>query len=85
MKRMLSGILSAGMCSGIVALETAALAQGAGAPQSDVAALKAELEALKRLVPTKSHAVADVDHHHFSNLWFAALSQMQTDRNRKYA
>ena len=71
MKRMLLVILSAGMCSGLVALETAALAQGAGAPQSDVTALRAELEALKRLVPSQSHAMADVDYH-FSNLWFAA-------------
>ena len=52
MKRMLLVMLSAGMCSGLVALETAALAQGAGASQSDVAALKAEFEALKRLVPS---------------------------------
>jgi hypothetical protein len=73
MKRMLLLILSAGMCGGFVALETAALAQGAGAPQSDVAALKAEIEALKRLVPSQSHAMADVDYH-FSNLWFAAQS-----------
>ena len=73
MKRMLLVILSVGMCVGLVALETAALAQGAGAPQSDVAALKAELEALKRLVPSQSHAMADVDYH-FSNLWFAAQS-----------
>ena len=71
MKRMLVAILSIGMCSGLLTLETAAFAQGAGAPQSDVAALKAELEALKRLVPSQSHAMADVDYH-FSNLWFAA-------------
>ena len=71
MKRILLVILSAGMCSGLFALDIAALAQGAGAPQSDVAALKAEIEALKRLVPSQSHAMADVDYH-FSNLWFAA-------------
>src|ERR1019366_856753 len=73
MKRMLLVILSAGMCSGLVALETAALAQGAGASQFDVATLKAEIEALKSLVPSQSHAMADVDYH-FSNLWFAAQS-----------
>jgi hypothetical protein len=73
MKRMLLVLLSAGMCSGLVALETAALAQGAGASQADVAALKAEIEALRRLVPSQSHAMADVDYH-FSNLWFAAQS-----------
>jgi hypothetical protein len=70
MRRMLLVILSAGMCSGLVALETAALAQGAGTPQSDVAALRAEIEALRRLVPSQSHAMADVDYH-FSSLWFA--------------
>jgi hypothetical protein len=56
MKRLPVVILSIGMCSGLLALENAALAQGAGAPQSDVAALKAEIEALKRLVPSQSHA-----------------------------
>jgi hypothetical protein len=39
---------------------TAARAQGA--PQPDVAALKAEIDALKRLVPSQSHAMADVDY-----------------------
>lgn len=48
---------------------TAARAQDA--PQSDIAALKSEVDALKRLVPSQSHAMADVDYH-FSNLWFAA-------------
>lgn len=71
MKRMLLVILSAGICTGSAVLETAALAQGVVAPPSDVAALKAEFEALKRLVPSQSHAMADVDYH-FSNLWFAA-------------
>ena len=47
-----------------------ALAQGQGAAEPDVAALKAEIEALRRLVPSQSHAMADVDYQ-FSNLWFA--------------
>ena len=46
-------------------------AQGAGAPQPDVAALRAELDALKGLVPDQAHVMADVDYH-VSNLWFAA-------------
>jgi hypothetical protein len=70
MKRTLLVLLSAAACSGLVALETAALAQGTGAPQADIGALKAEIEALRRLVPSQSHAMADVDYH-FSNLWFA--------------
>ena len=45
-----------------------ALAQGAAEP--DAASLKAEIDALKRLVPSQSHAMADVDYQ-FSNLWFA--------------
>jgi len=73
MKRMLLVILSAGMYGGLLALTTPAPAQSAGVPQSDVAALKAEIESLKRLVPSQSHAMADVDYH-FSNLWFAAQS-----------
>jgi len=48
---------------------TAARAQDA--PQSEIAALKSEIDALRRLVPSQSHAMADVDYH-FSNLWFAA-------------
>ena len=47
-----------------------AAAQAQGAAEPDVAALKAEIETLKRLVPSQSHAMADVDYQ-FSNLWFA--------------
>lgn len=50
-----------------------AFAQARKAPQPDVAAMKAEIEALKRLVPSQSHAMADVDYH-FSSLWFAGQS-----------
>ena len=70
MKRMLLVVLSVGMCSGSLLLNTAVFAQGAGAQQSDSAELKAEIEALRRLIPSQSHAMADVDYH-FSNLWFA--------------
>lgn len=45
-------------------------AQSPDSPNADVASLKAELEALRALVPSQSHAMADVDYH-FSNLWFA--------------
>src|SRR5262245_55247403 len=37
----------------------------------DLAALKAEIERLKGMVPDQSHAMKDVGYH-FSNLWFAA-------------
>jgi hypothetical protein len=43
-------------------------------PQPDVGALKAEIDALRALVPSQSHAMADVDYH-FSNLWFAAENE----------
>lgn len=39
--------------------------------QPDVAALKDEVDALKRLLPDQAHVMADVDYH-FANLWFAA-------------
>ena len=38
---------------------------------TEVAALKAEVERLKGLVPDQSHAMKDVGYH-FANLWFAA-------------
>lgn len=39
-------------------------------PNVDVAALEAEIERLKTIVPDQSHAMRDVDYH-FTNLWFA--------------
>src|SRR2546430_11316800 len=38
---------------------------------AEVAALKAEIERLKGIVPDQSHAMKDVAYH-FANLWFAA-------------
>jgi hypothetical protein len=46
-------------------------AQSTGSAQSDLSALKEEIETLKRLLPDQAHAMSDVDYH-FSNLWFAA-------------
>jgi hypothetical protein len=42
----------------------------AGAP-ADIAALKAEIETLKGMLPSQSHTMIDVEYH-FANLWFAA-------------
>ena len=39
--------------------------------QSEIAALKAEVEALKGMLPSQSHTMIDVEYH-FANLWFAA-------------
>lgn len=48
-----------------------ATAQGQAGPQpDDIASLKAEVNALRQLVPSQSHAMADVDYQ-FANLWFA--------------
>src|SRR6478735_3710368 len=40
-------------------------------PDPEIAALKAEVERLKGMVPDQSHAMKDVAYH-FTNLWFAA-------------
>src|SRR2546430_8113827 len=41
---------------------------------AEVAALKAEIERLKGIVPDQSHAMKDMAYH-FANLWFAAQKQ----------
>jgi hypothetical protein len=43
-------------------------------PSSEVAALRAEVDRLKGLTPSQSHAMADVGYH-FANCWFAAQKQ----------
>ena len=73
MKLALSFVLSAVLSTCLPILRSDAFAQAAADPQSDAAALKADIEALKQLVPSQSHAMADVDYH-FANLWFAAQS-----------
>jgi len=45
-------------------------ASGPAAPP-ELAALRAEVERLKNVVPDQAHAMQDVDYH-FTNLWFAA-------------
>jgi hypothetical protein len=40
----------------------------------DPAALKSEIDALRALVPSQSHAMMDVDYQ-FSNLWFAGTNE----------
>lgn len=48
-----------------------ASAQSPETSPSDTTALKAQIDTLRGLVPSQSHAMADVDYH-FANLWFAA-------------
>lgn len=43
-------------------------------PAVDVAALHAEVERLKKVVPDQAHAMSDVDYH-FTNLWFAGQAK----------
>ena len=42
----------------------------AAATQTDVAELKAEIEALRGMLPSQSHSMVDVEFQ-FANLWFA--------------
>jgi hypothetical protein len=44
------------------------------APGADVAELKAEIEALKGMLPSQSHSMVDVEFQ-FANLWFAGKAQ----------
>lgn len=46
----------------------------ASKPNLDPAALSAEIERLKTIVPDQSHAMKDVDYH-FTNLWFAGKAK----------
>jgi hypothetical protein len=61
----------------LVGASSSSLSQGQASPQSasmtaseEIAALKADNERLKSLVPSQSHAMMDVAYH-FTNLWFA--------------
>ena len=59
----------------LIATVSSALAQSTPPPPDpDLAALKAEIERLKGMVPDQSHAMKDVAYH-FTNLWFAGQSQ----------
>ena len=46
----------------------------ASGPSGELAALRAEVERLKKVVPDQAHAMADVDYH-FANLWFAGKAE----------
>ena len=47
-----------------------AQAQGSAPSSAEVAALKSEMESLRRALPGHAHVMAELDYH-FSNLWFA--------------
>jgi len=58
-------------------------------PSPEVAALRAEVDRLKSLTPSQSHAMADVGYH-FANCWFAAqktnwpLAQFNWEETRSH-
>ncbi len=63
------------IATGIYALgPTPADAQDDDADGHDLAALAADVEALKRMLPSQSHTMADVEFH-FANLWFAGKNE----------
>ena len=67
-----AGTLAAALCVP-AALESvfAQPVQPAQPLAAELAALKAELEAVRRALPGHAHVMAELDYH-FSNLWFAA-------------
>jgi hypothetical protein len=60
-----------GMVVLLFVVATVAGARAADTTTNELAALKAEIERLKGLLPDQSHAMQDVGYH-FANLWFAA-------------
>jgi hypothetical protein len=71
-----AALFTAGSAAGMIVsqpdMPQAAHAQDAAPdPTSQIAALRAEVERLQKIVPDQAHAMHDVDYH-FTNLWFAA-------------
>ncbi|HWB10259.1 MAG TPA: hypothetical protein VG826_13595 [Pirellulales bacterium] len=71
-------LLAVGCFAGIVTSQpdrnlcpTAQAEDVAADPARQIAALRAEVERLQKVVPDQAHAMQDVDYH-FTNLWFAA-------------
>jgi hypothetical protein len=68
---MVAGLSLAAAAGFFHALDSNTAHAQAGAAPPDIAALQAEVEALRRQLPDQAHVMADVDYH-FSSLWFAA-------------
>jgi hypothetical protein len=72
------GILAAAVCAlgaGLAAFEKqSALSADVPKAVSELNSLRAEVAALKDLLPDQSHAMSDVGYH-FTNLWFAVQGQ----------
>jgi cytochrome c553 len=97
-KNLIRTRFASAMLTGLVAMLSVAnapeaqSATEAAAPQAvadEIAALKAENERLKSLVPSQSHAMMDVAYH-FTNLWFAGeqrnwpLAQFYLNESRSH-
>ena len=68
------GVAVACALAAISAASTCVAAEDAPSIDSQIAALKAENDRLKTLLPGQSHAMIDVAYH-FTNLWFAGDAQ----------
>jgi len=73
-KAALASIIASMAMAGAVAAQQAAPAQQAPAASNDPAALRAEIERLKSIVPGQATAMTQVAYN-FNNLWFAAHAQ----------
>lgn len=79
-RRLIAVTILAGVTAGSICFSqslfsgsqaSVALAQQTAQQKPELAALQAEIERLKQVVPDQAHAMHDVDYH-FTNLWFAA-------------
>ncbi len=69
---VVSGVILSNLAGGFLpAAHAQATPEKAQPAVSEMAALQADVERLKKIVPDQSHAMHDVDYH-FTNLWFAA-------------
>jgi hypothetical protein len=71
-KRVLA--ISVVVVVGVAAIARSTAQTPAAASQPDVVELKAEIDALKGLLPSQSHSMVDVEFQ-FANLWFAGKNQ----------
>lgn len=69
---MKSSLRKAAMPLAVLAACASVAAQENAEP--DVAALQAEIAALRRMLPSQSHTMVDVEYH-FANLWFAGMER----------
>src|SRR6476659_7561947 len=72
MRVCVAGLLAGGACWMIYNCGFGA--EPGGTSNQEIAALRAEVERLKGMMPDQSHAMKDVGYH-FANLWFAGKKQ----------